>query len=90
MNTARPSGPSSQLWPSAMRKSICIAAASCAHTASPWLASIQNAMPRARRPAGLALDYISINVSAAQIFHRDYATELIDEYCLDGRHLQMK
>ena len=38
-------------------------------------------MPRARRPAGLALDYISINVSAAQIFHRDYATELgVDHY----------
>ena len=45
------------------------------------------------RDAGLALDHISINTSAAQVFHRGFAEMLIgllDEYRLDGHSVQIE
>ncbi len=58
-----------------------------------WVARTAISQFRQWQEAGLALDYVSINVSAAQVFHRDFAAELIellDEYRLDGRHLQVE
>ncbi len=45
------------------------------------------------RAAGLELDYISVNISAAQLAHVDFApgiAALLDEFAIDGTHLQLE
>jgi diguanylate cyclase (GGDEF)-like protein/PAS domain S-box-containing protein len=58
-----------------------------------WVARTAIEQFRQWQQAGMALDYVSINVSAAQVFHRDFAADLIavlDDCRLDGRHLQLE
>lgn len=58
-----------------------------------WVARQAIAQFRQWQEQGLVLDYVSINVSAAQIFHCGFADELIgllDEYRMAGRCLQVE
>src|SRR3569623_1627836 len=55
-NTARPSGPSSHLWPSATTKSAWTACTSSGSAPRLWMASMQTSNPRSRQAAPYAVN----------------------------------